>query len=63
MSAQISAGDLADREHTAPTSSLPIPRLSFVADLVCPWCYLGFARLCRLSTSIPALHCALHAQM
>jgi predicted DsbA family dithiol-disulfide isomerase len=32
----------------AGTPALPEPTVRFVADLVCPWCYIAFARLRRL---------------
>jgi predicted DsbA family dithiol-disulfide isomerase len=35
----------------AATSALP--QVRFVADLVCPWCYLGFHRLMALAASRP----------
>jgi predicted DsbA family dithiol-disulfide isomerase len=31
----------------------PRPRVGFVADLVCPWCYIAFARLRRALASAP----------
>ncbi len=36
---------------SAATSALP--QVRFVADLVCPWCYLGFHRLVTLAASRP----------
>ena len=36
---------------TAPRSRLP--QVTFVADLVCPWCYLGFERLQAVAAREP----------
>jgi predicted DsbA family dithiol-disulfide isomerase len=42
------------QEEGGLTRSGPLPTIRLVADLVCPWCYIAFARVQRLLATRPA---------
>ena len=58
MTATLPEFDAGMQRAVAAAQSTPSasPAVTFVADLVCPWCYIAFARLQRVMAGSPARH-------